>query len=199
MISLRCKHVKLADRQILQNAREVNTKFGKNMLTSWFPVGEDIQQIVVAWVRERLEGGADPDAPLFPARPRFRLPGDETREKEAFWKTSQPLREVFRSACRSADIDYINPHAVRDTLMLLGLEICATWEELKAWSQNLGHEKLDTSLVHYGKLDTNRQNTLMQGLVRTDLTVRDEQELLMLYRRLPAKKRASLLDVLTLG
>lgn len=69
VISLRCKHVKLADRQILQNAREVNTKFGRNMLTSWFPVGEDIEQIVVAWVKERLEGGADPDAPLFPSRP----------------------------------------------------------------------------------------------------------------------------------
>lgn len=82
--------------------------------------------------------------------------------------------------------------------MRLGLETCATWEEVKAWSQNLGHEKLDTSLVHYGKLDTSRQNTLMQGLVRTDLTVREEQELLMLYRRLSPKKRASLLDVLTL-
>jgi site-specific recombinase XerD len=199
VISMRCKHVNLADRLVVQNAREVNTKFGKNMLTTWFPVGQDIEQIVVAWVEERLEGGADPDAPLFPARPRFRLPGDETREKEAFWKTSQPVREVFRSACRSAGIDYINPHSVRDTLMLLGLEICVTWEEIKAWSQNLGHEKLDTSLVHYGKLDTNRQNALMQGLVRTDLTVREEQELLMLYRRLPPKKRASLLDVLTLG
>ncbi|MCX5580222.1 tyrosine-type recombinase/integrase [Kaistia terrae] len=199
VISVRCKHVKLADRQIFQNAREVNTKFGKNMLTSWFPVGEDIEQIVVAWVKERLEGGTDPDSPLFPARPRFRLPGDATREKEAFWKTSQPVREVFRSACGSAGIDYINPHSVRATLMLLGLDACATWEELKAWSQNLGHEKLDTSLVHYGKLDTNRQNALMQGLVRTDLTVREEQELLMLYRRFPAKKRASLLDVLTVG
>lgn len=67
------------------------------------------------------------------------------------------------------------------------------------WSQNLGHEKLDTSLIQYGKLDTNRQNALMQGLVRTDLTVREEQELFMLYRRLSAKKRASLLDVMTLG
>jgi hypothetical protein len=70
-------------------------------------------------------------------------------------------------------MDYINSHSVRRTLMLLGLYMCATREELKAWSQYLGHEKLDTPLVHYAKLDTNRQNDLMQSLARTDLTVGD--------------------------
>jgi site-specific recombinase XerD len=197
VISLRCRHVDVAGRRVFQYAREVNTKFGKNMLTSWFPVGDDVEQIVIAWVRERVESGADPDAPLFPATPRYRLPGDKTPETEAFWKTSEPVREVFRQACRAAGIDSINPHSVRDTLMLLGLEMCATWEELKAWSQNLGHEKLDTSLVHYGNLDTNRQNALMQGLVRTDLTVREEQELLMLFRQRSPQTRASILHILT--
>lgn len=197
VISLRCKHVKLADRQVVQNAREVNTKFGKNMLTSWFPVGNDIEQIVVAWVEERFKGGANPDAPLFPAKPRYRLPGDETPEKETFWKTSEPVREVFQEACQAAGIDTINPHSVRDTLMVLGFEMCATLAELKAWSQNLGHEKLDTSQLYYGKLDTNRQNALMQGLVRTDLTVREEQELITQFRPLTPKKRAAVLDILT--
>lgn len=113
------------------------------------------------------------------------------------WRPSGPsrVRDVFRDACQKADIPFINPHAVRSALMQLGLELCATWEELKAWSQNLGHEKLDTSMVHYGKLGANRQNELMQGLERTDLTVREEQELLTNYRRLSAKKRASVLDI----
>jgi site-specific recombinase XerC len=197
VISLRCKHVDVAGRRVFQDAREVNTKFGKNMLTNWFPVGDDIEQIVVSWIAERLENGADPDAPLFPATPRYRLPGDQTPEKEAFWKTAAPVRDVFREACQKAGIPFINPHALRSTLMQLGLELCATWEELKAWSQNLGHETLDTSMVHYGKLDTNRQNALMQGLVRTDLTVRDEQDLLMNYRRLSQRKRSAVLDILT--
>ena len=197
VISTLCKHVKLLERRIDQDAREVNTKFGKNMLTTWFPVGEDIEQIVAAWLKERQDGGAGPDDPLFPAKPRHRLPSDTTPETETGWVTTGPLRRVFRDACQAAGIDYINPHSVRRTLMLLGLEMCATWEELKAWSQNLGHEKLDTSVVHYGKLDTNRQNDLMQSLVRTDLTVREEQELIILFRRLPPKTRASVLDILT--
>jgi hypothetical protein len=62
---------------------------------------------------------------------------------------------------------------------------------------NLGHEKLDTSLLHYGRLDTSRQNKRMRGLVQTDLTVREVQELLNRYRRLPPNKRASVLDILT--
>ncbi len=196
VISVRCKHIKVTERLVDQHAREVNTKFGKNMLTSWFPVGDDVEKIVAAWVKERLESGAAPDAPLFPAQPRQRLPGEKTQDKEIFWETSGPVREVFRVACQNAGIDFINPHSIRHTLMQQGLDHCATWLELKAWSQNLGHEKLETSVIHYGKIDTNRQNALMQGLVRTDVTVRDEQELLMLYRRLPAKRRAGLLDFL---
>jgi site-specific recombinase XerC len=195
VISLRCKHVKPAARQVDQDATEVNTKFGKNMLTSFFPVGQDIEQIVVDWVKERMEAGAGPDDPLFPAKPRHRLPGDTAPDKHTAWLTTGPVRKVFRDGCRAAGIDYIKPHSVRSTLMLLGLEMCATWEELKAWSQNLGHEKLDTSLVHYGKLDTNRQNDLMQSLVRTDLTVCEEQDLIMSFRRLSPKKRAAVLDL----
>jgi site-specific recombinase XerD len=195
VISLRCKHLQLAKRCVVQNAREVNTKFGKNMHTSWFPVGDDIEQIVLAWVRERLETRADPDAPLFPAARRHRLPGDKTPKEELFWKTSQPVREVFREACQKAGIPVINPHAVRSALMQLGLEMCATWAELKAWSQNLGHEKLDTSLIYYGKLDTHRQDELIQGLVRKDLTVQKEQELLTNYRRLSPKKRAAMDEI----
>ena len=164
VISLRCKHVDVTGRRVFQDAREVSTKCGKTMLTSWFPVGDDIEQIVMAWIAERLESGADQDAPLFPATQRHRLPGDKTARKEAFWKSSERVRDVFRDACQKADVPFINPHAVRSSLMQLGLEMCATWEELKAWSQNLGHEKLDTSMVHYGKLGANRQNELMQGL-----------------------------------
>ena len=195
VISLRCKHVDVTGRRVFQDAREVSTKFGKTMLTSWFPVGDDIEQIVMAWIAERLESGADPDAPLFPATPRHRLPGDKTARKEAFWKSSQRVRDVFRDACQKADVPFINPHAVRSSLMQLGLEMCATWEELKAWSQNLGHEKLDTSMVHYGKLDTSRQNKLMQGLVRTDVTACEEQEMIMDYRRLSPKKRTAIREI----
>lgn len=196
VISTQCRHVNLETRQVSQDARVVNTKFGKNMLTSWFPVGRDVEEIVVDWLKERVASGAQPEAPLFPAAPRHPLPSAPPSRAEKFWQTSQPVREIFRAACKSAGIDYINPHALRGVLMRLGLETCATWEELKAWSQNLGHEKLDTSLIHYGTLDTSRQNELMQGLVRTDVTVREEQELLIKFRAVTSKKRTAVLDLL---
>lgn len=196
VISLRCKHVRPEARQVSQDARVVNTKFGKTMLTSWFPVGNDIEQIVIAWLEERIASGATPDAPLFPAAPRHSLPGAVQIERERFWSTSEPAREIFRTACRAAGIDYINPHLLRGVLMRLGLKTCTTCEDLKAWSQNLGHEKLDTSLIHYGKLDTHRQNEIMQGLIRTDLTVHEEQDLLVKFRATTPRKRAAVLDLL---
>ena len=51
-----------------QDAREVKTKFSKTFTTYFFPLGEEIQEIVADWVRflreEKLWGNDDP---LFPA------------------------------------------------------------------------------------------------------------------------------------
>src|SRR6476661_848606 len=66
--SLKRKHVEIVEGKIVQDAREVRTKFSKTFTTWFFPVGEDIRQIVVDWVRHldslQLFGSIDP---LFPA------------------------------------------------------------------------------------------------------------------------------------
>src|SRR6185312_16962867 len=66
--SLNCKHVDVVEGKIVQDAREVRTKFSKTFTTWFFPVGEDIRQIVVDWVQYLdtlpLFGPTDP---LFPA------------------------------------------------------------------------------------------------------------------------------------
>ena len=66
--SLKLKHVDVAEGKVMQDAREVHTKFSKTFTTWFFPVGDDIRQIVVDWVEylttEKLFGPVDP---LFPA------------------------------------------------------------------------------------------------------------------------------------
>ena len=37
-------------------------------------------------------------------------------------------------------------------------------EEIKAWSQNLGHEKLDTSVNNYGDVSLDRQRMRMLAM-----------------------------------
>jgi integrase len=66
--SMKLKHVNLIAGCVDQDAREVKTKFSKTFTTYFFPVGDDIRQIVADWVaflREQMLWGNDD--PLFPA------------------------------------------------------------------------------------------------------------------------------------
>ena len=62
--SLKRKHVDLVEGKVVQDAREVRTKFSKTFTTWFFPVGEDVRQIVVDWVQYldtlQLFGRSDP-------------------------------------------------------------------------------------------------------------------------------------------
>ena len=59
---------------------------------------------------------------------------------------------------------YFNPHSFRDTLVQLGEKVCTTPESFKAWSQNLGHEGVLTTLTSYGQVSAHRQAELIRGM-----------------------------------
>ena len=66
--SFKLRHVDIAESRIDQDAREVRTKFSKSFVTNFFPVGDDICQVVVDWVSYlRFEKLWGLDDPLFPA------------------------------------------------------------------------------------------------------------------------------------
>jgi len=46
----------------------------------------------------------------------------------------------------------------------LGLEVCNSAEEFKAWSQNLGHEKVLTTFLNYGPVASERHGAIIRGL-----------------------------------
>jgi len=57
-----------------------------------------------------------------------------------------------------------NPHSLRKTLAGLGQQICTTPEEIKAWSQNLGHDHVLTTFTSYGTVASTRQAEILAGL-----------------------------------
>jgi hypothetical protein len=67
-------------------------------------------------------------------------------------------------------LPYFNPHCFRDTLTGLGMRICRTAEEFKAWSQNLGHEHVLTTFTSYGKVAPAKQAELIRGLGQAQVT-----------------------------
>lgn len=161
-------NVDLEGRRALQDARNVATKFRKTFPTWFFPVGDDFEAIVRDWIaflkRERQFGPTDP---LFPktqntldASGRF-SPTGLARES---WRGTNSIRAIYRRTFTAAGLTYSNPHTFRDTLAQLGSRICRTPEELKAWSQNLGHEGVLTTLGSYGKVSDHRQAEIMAHL-----------------------------------
>jgi integrase/recombinase XerD len=165
--SLKLKHLDVVEGKLVQDARQVKTKFSKTFTTWFFPVPDEVRQIVVDWLRfltkEKLFGGDDP---LFPATAvdcphgRFAAVG----LSRAHWSTTAPIRCIFKEAFARAGLPYANPHSFRDTLVQLGQRLCRDPEQFKAWSQNLGHESVLTTLSSYGQVRPERQAGLMKQL-----------------------------------
>lgn len=187
LISLRLKHVDMERKIVNQDARQVKTKFSKTMQTSWFPVGEDIELIVTDWIRERRSSGGQDEDPLFPRSPNL-VSNPFSSTSGEFWKTAGPVRAIIRKATEVADVPYFRPHAVRSTLTRLCLQWSRTSEELKALSQNLGHENLQTTLASYAELDEERQNDLISDL-RERLGASVDDDLIDLIGQLSSEKR----------
>jgi integrase len=170
--SMKLKHLDLVAGKVYQDAREVNTKYSKSFTTYFFPVGDDVREIVADWVnylrRDRLWGNDDP---LFPATAIVVGDGHQFEVaglKRKHWRSAAPIRTIFREAFTAAGLPYFNPHSLRSTLVQLGETRCQTPEEFKAWSQNLGHEGVLTTFCSYGAVTSMRQGELIRELADSD-------------------------------
>ncbi|MCH2078870.1 MAG: hypothetical protein MK180_18680 [Rhodobacteraceae bacterium] len=74
------------------------------------------------------------------------------------------LNAVVGDTVAAAHLPRFTPHAIRKTLALFGDDICATLEERKAWSMNLGHEHLTTMANNYIPVSRERQGELIRKL-----------------------------------
>lgn len=168
LASVKLKHVDLASRSVFQDAREVNTKFSKSFTTWFFRVGDDIEAIVIDWItylRTELLWGEDD--PLFPATEMGNGPDRRFQPvgvKRNHWSTTAPIRRIFRKEFENANLPYYNPHSFRNTLTNLGQRLCQTPESFKAWSQNLGHDHVMTTLMSYGRIGAERQAEIVRNL-----------------------------------
>lgn len=168
--SMSIRHVDLGLRTVFQDARDVRTKNRKSFTTWFFPVGNDVEAIVVDWIDWlRSERHWGPDDPLFPAAKvalgcngGFENGGLDRKH----WKSAAAIRKIFKAAFERAGLPYFNPHSFRNTLARVGEAVCRTPEEFKAWSQNLGHEQVLTTFTSYGSVAGHRQAEIFSSLRR---------------------------------
>ncbi|MBO6899116.1 MAG: site-specific integrase [Shimia sp.] len=167
--SLRFKHLVLNQRRLLQDARVVNTKNGKTMDTTFFPVGEEFVFALEAYV-ERLKSELHfgPDDPLFPRQASIRTENGFAADglSRTFYRTANPLNLAVKAAFENAQLPLFTPHSFRHMLADLGSSLNLNPKEFKAWSVNLGHENVTTTVSSYLQVTPNEQRELMQRLIK---------------------------------
>ena len=167
LISLRLKHVDLEEKSVVQNPREVATKFGKSIDTFFAQGFPEAQAALLNWIShledEELYG---PDDPLFPAtaispnsNAGFVAEGFERRH----WRSTEPVRKIVNGAFVAIGLPTFGPHAFRHMLARHVAKNTTSIAELVATSQNLGHSDVLTTLRSYGQISRERQRELITG------------------------------------
>ncbi|MEV8468768.1 site-specific integrase [Fluviibacterium sp. DFM31] len=166
--SLKLKHINLVEGHVFQDARDVKTKNAKTINTWFFPVDPTYLDCFTDWVRyleqEKLFG---PEDALFPkARTGLSKAGGFTvlgLSREGY-SSGEKLNQIIRAAFATVQLPEYTPHSFRKTLALYGDKVCPDMEHFKAWSMNMGHEKIATTTSAYMPVTLQRQRDLIRGL-----------------------------------
>jgi integrase len=166
--SLKIKHVYLADRHVFQDARDVRTKAAKTIESYFLPVDPMYLECFTLWItylREVKMFG--PQDALFPKAEVGVVPGggfENLGLSRSGYSSGSKLNQIIRSAFAMVQLPEFTPHSFRKTLVHYGDQICATREEFKAWSLNLGHDSVVTTVESYLPVTKQRQAELIKGM-----------------------------------
>lgn len=79
----------------------------------------------------------------------------------------------------STGLPYFNPHSFRDMLVRHAMALDLSPEQMKAWSQNLGHADVLTTFTSYEAVPMHKQGELIKsGIVKAVVPSMDNDALL---------------------
>lgn len=166
--SLKLKHVNIELGHVFQDAREVNTKGAKTIMTQFCPVDvayRDCFADYVAYLRNVELFG--PEDALFPKARVGVVAGQGFANLSLArrgYSGGAALNTIIRAAFAAVQLPQYTPHAFRKTLTLYGNELTKTPEQFKAWSLNLGHSNVATTMNSYLPISTERQMELIRNM-----------------------------------
>jgi integrase len=167
LASFRLGHINVAEGYVDQDARTVRTKGAKTFRTFFMPVDDNARSIIADWVSElandHLWGAADP---LFP-KTQMGLAADGGFAPVGIlregWASGNRARDIIQGAFVAVGLPKFHPHSIRHALIRHATKLDLTPEEMKAWSQNLGHTDVLTTFLSYGQVPTHRQGELIHA------------------------------------
>ncbi len=158
----------------------VQTKFSKTIDTVLFQFDEKLLSYIVDWVKHLKEnkvfGITDP---LFPSTKIEQMSKTEyifeaKGVEPIFWRSTSTMCKIFEERAKFAELKYYSPHKFRHSATRLATDSCKSAEQIKAVSQNLGHEHVSTTLLTYGRLTPYRVRDVVTEL-NFKKTERDEK------------------------
>lgn len=140
----------------------VKTKFSKTIFTKLIIFDAKLLEYFHLWV-ERLKNKYTFSIkdPLFPATDvGLKSPVEHSFVPigigKSSWSDTGSMREIFKKRAIQMGLDYFSPHKFRHFNTSEALRYATNAEQIKAISQNLGHEKVSTTLFSYGAIDNFR-------------------------------------------
>ncbi len=133
----------------------VKTKFSKHIPSTLLNFNERLLRYVIEWVKHLKDKGFGSQHPIFP-RSKLEQGKDGLAFESAssvepvFWQGAGRIREIFKKRSQEAELPYYSPHTFRHLAVLTAFEHCRDGKEIKAISQNFGHEYVGTTLSVYG-------------------------------------------------
>ena len=169
--------------QLTQDPRlGVQTKFAKYIPTTLLPLDQRLIEYLLTWVRYLKHKGFGSQDPLFPrSKPdqgkdglAFETP---TEVERAYWRGTGSIRTIFRRRAEAANLPYYPPHTFRHAMFHEALKYCRDGQQMRALSQNLGHEHLATSLAHYSNLTPQQLHEILSNMDFSTKEPQDDEKL----------------------
>ena len=148
----------------------VETKFSKEIYTTLLSIDTELYRYFNEWyeylTKVKHFGLEDP---LFPSTeiaqigPKYHAYESKGVSKK-FWADAGPMRQIFRDRAKEVGIDYYYPHSFRHFVTMEVEKHITTAEQMKALSQNLGHEHVATTYSAYGSMSPHRVNEVVRSI-----------------------------------
>ncbi len=151
-------------------SKGVKTKFSKIIYTTLFKFDSQLINYILDWYKflkdEKL---FDNSNPLFPST-KIELASEtehsfkSTGVDKSFWSDAGSMRKVFRFRAEQMELEYYSPHKFRHFAISEANKHAIGAEQMKAISQNVGHERLATTFYGYGAIDNYRVSDLISDM-----------------------------------
>lgn len=172
----------------------VRTKASKRIYSYLFRFDNEMLGYILDWVKylktEKLFGNSDP---VFPMNKVEFAENSKTfisnKVEPKFWQNANPMREIFKQRFKDADIEYFPPHSFRHLATNFAEKKCKNAEELKAISQNLGHDNVGTTFGSYGNMSNHRVGELINKMDFSDSNDSEERALFEQFKALMRKNK----------